>query len=227
MSRGVLLLVVALHVFPLAASSQDARGAASQQDIELPSAPTNAMEFAQYLMSVSQRAEDAKADGDYARAVQYFSALAEAVPNRAVSYRKMCECYLALGDRENALNTCDDARGKEGATVEDQVSYLRVLISGKEPLTAEQAKDAKAVVAHLRDAQTDEALLEPLLCEVASKTHDSDALKDCAPVESVSVESSDETGGARRVAFGAAVLAVILAVVLFARRLPFRCLKRE
>ena len=222
MSRGVLLLVVAFCPPTATASSQDTRGASTPEDIELPPAPTNAMEFAQYLMMLSRRAEDAKAAGDYAQAVQYFSALAEAVPNRAVSYRKMCECYLALGDRENALDTCDEARGQEGATIDDQVSYLGVLVSGEEPLTAEQAKDAKAVITHLREQLTDEALLNQLVCEVALKTHDAEALRKCAAVEGLSVERSDEAIGARRIALGAAVLAVILGLMLLARRLPFR-----
>ena len=65
-----------------------------------------------------------------------FGALAKAVPDRSVSYGKMCAAYEALGERDHGLESCRDALGRQGVRVEDFSRYVRLLLDHQGPATS-------------------------------------------------------------------------------------------
>ncbi|MCL2448970.1 MAG: hypothetical protein FWD17_08495, partial [Polyangiaceae bacterium] len=74
------------------------------------------LEMGYWIMDLVAKGQFASQRGDHAAAVKYFSVLSKAVPNRAVSYEKMCKEYLLLGDKEHGFPACAAAVSLPGAT---------------------------------------------------------------------------------------------------------------
>ena len=88
----------------------------------------NPLEFGYFLMDVSDLAEAALKRGNHAEAIVYFKTLAAAVPENAVSYRKICKSYQALEDWQDALVYCKEALTKQATFVGDFTRYADIML---------------------------------------------------------------------------------------------------
>ena len=151
----------------------------------------NPIEFGYFLMDVSDLAEFAIKRKNYAESIPYFKTLIKAVPGKAVSYRKTCISYLALGDWQNALTYCKYALSKEGTFVEDFARYAQILLQMKPNFTLEDAADLDTVVEHLRAQMPNETLADEIKCDVGLKLQDNNRMKECT--DGLAAKAPDNT----------------------------------
>ncbi len=137
------------------------------------------LQYGYFLMDLSDRAEAAIRVGKHKKAIPYFEAMAKAVPNRSVSYAKLCTCYSAMSDWKNAEEQCATALEKEGVTVEDFLRYAQILLEKKADFSANDAKKLTAVIQHVREQVPNGTLADELECQLGLKLSDAGRLKEC------------------------------------------------
>lgn len=107
------------------------------------------IEFAHFLQDVIARAERALEKKDYATAAKYHEALAKMIPDRAISFSRLCVDYGRLGQPEKAAANCGKAIQLGGAKVIDHIRFVNFTLQ-KQEFTPEDAKAVDASLAHLR-----------------------------------------------------------------------------
>jgi hypothetical protein len=154
---------------------------------------TSPLEFGYFLMDVSDLAEAMLKRGRYLDAIKYFKTLAKAVPDRAVSFRKICKSYQALGEWQNALNYCGIALSRLGVLDEDFERFARIALDMKPGLTQRDGQDLDAVAQHLRTQLPQSTLADEITCETGLKLKDNRRLKDCTDRLTVSAPNDPKT----------------------------------
>jgi hypothetical protein len=140
------------------------------------------LDMGYWVMAVSDRAEAALKKNDQAKAAKYFAALAAAVPDRAISFTKLCKSLEASGDHKGALEACRNALGKGGVTIEDHVRYVELVLEGTAPLTKTQIADADAIADQLDSklgANSVPLVANQLRCEIGLRLQDKVRLQAC------------------------------------------------
>jgi tetratricopeptide (TPR) repeat protein len=154
----------------------------------------NPIEFGYFLMDVSDLAEFAIQRKNYAESVPYYKTLIKAVPDRAVSYRKVCISYQVLGDWQNALSYCKEALSKEGTFVEDFARYAQIALQMKPNFTSQDGADLDAVAEHLRgQMSSDDTLADEIICDVGLKLQDNNRMKECTARLAVKAPDATKT----------------------------------
>jgi tetratricopeptide (TPR) repeat protein len=138
------------------------------------------MKAAYFMMTVSERAEAALKQKRYESAIKYFRTLARVMPERAVSYARLCEAYEGAGQHDKALLACHEALGKQGLRASDAAYYVRLVLQGSDPLTPEQVTEVDQVLEHLRAEHVDARLSNELDCELALRADDGARLARCS-----------------------------------------------
>jgi hypothetical protein len=142
-------------------------------------ANANPLQFGYLLMDLATRAEVAEKHQDWAGAVRYYQALAQAVPGKSVSYGKMCRAYEALGDRTHGLAACRDALAREGVRVDDHTRYVRLLLDHPGPVTAAERDDVTAIIEHLRKDPATAGAADDVQCQLGARVADLRLLEGC------------------------------------------------
>jgi hypothetical protein len=119
----------------------------------------NPLEFGYWLQDMVLRGETAVKEKSWDRAVKYYEALARAVPERAVSFSRLCLAYGELGKVEIAAGNCARAIQLGGATVVDHFRFMNFTLKKAQVSTREIA-DIDASLAHVRE-HSPHAKLEP------------------------------------------------------------------
>ena len=144
----------------------------------------NPLEMGYLIMDLVSRGEAALQRGDWADAIRYFKAVAKGVPNRAISYMKICRAYRELEQFPEAIEACKAALARGGATVEDHAYFIRLLLAREQPPAGKDLEDLDAVLAHLqKELGTDNAgkvRVAQLRCEVATRLEDEGRLESCS-----------------------------------------------
>jgi hypothetical protein len=138
------------------------------------------LQFGYHLMDLAEKGGIAAKKGDHHAAVKYFAALAKAVPDRSVSFAKLCTSYEALGEWAKAVDACRTALGLEGVTVADSSHFVRLMLAKRTALLPAEVEDIVAVVDHLRADETTRAAAVELDCEIGLRLEDVKRLDTCA-----------------------------------------------
>jgi len=146
------------------------------------SANRNPMGFGYFVMELSGRADQAAKDNKLPQAIQYFQALAKAVPESAVAYSKLCEIYEKLGNRAAALTNCDIALNREGVKLDDYSRLVRVALAKSGALEPELVKKLDAIVVHLNKTDSTRVPAALFQCEFAVRLEDVGRLTTCTQV---------------------------------------------
>jgi len=109
----------------------------------------NPLQFGYYVQDLVARAELGFEKKEWAKAVKYFEVLARLVPDRAVSFSRLCAAYAELGQTEIAAANCGRAVQLDGALVYDHLRFVRLTLD-KKTFTVRDAADLDASLAHLR-----------------------------------------------------------------------------
>lgn len=110
---------------------------------------TDPLEFGYFIQDLIARAEGAFEKKDWARSVKYYEALARAVPERAISFSRLCSGYAELGQIDVAAANCGKALQLQGARVYDHFRFVNLTIR-KKVLSPAEVLDADASLEHLR-----------------------------------------------------------------------------
>lgn len=106
------------------------------------------LEFGYWLQDMILRGETAVRGKRWADAVKYYEALARAVPDRAVSFSRLCLVYGELDKLDIAAGNCGKAITLGGATVIDHFRFVNFMLAKKQ-LSAGEVADIDASIAHL------------------------------------------------------------------------------
>jgi hypothetical protein len=109
----------------------------------------NPLEFGYFIQDLVARAEGAFEKKDWARSVKYYEALAQAVPDRAISFRRLCSGYAELGNVDIAAANCGRALSLPGARVIDHFEFLNLSLR-RATLTPKEIGELEASIAHVR-----------------------------------------------------------------------------
>jgi hypothetical protein len=139
----------------------------------------NPLQFGYWLMDVAAKADEAEKKGDHRTAIKYYRALARAVPDRSVSYGKMCAAYEALGERDHGLQSCRDALGRQGVRVEDFGRYVRLLLDHPGPATSAEQAEITEIANHLRGDPATRVGADEVDCQLAVRMNDRALLRRC------------------------------------------------
>jgi tetratricopeptide (TPR) repeat protein len=151
------------------------------------------LEFGYFLMDLSDRAEAALKVGKFKKALPYFDAMAKAVPNRSISYAKLCMCYRAIDDWKSAEEQCSIALQKDGVRVEDFLAYAGLLFEKKSHFGPEETEKITAVIQHVRQQLPTSTLADELQCQLGLKLEDAARLKDCTQRLAASAPTDPKT----------------------------------
>ena len=139
----------------------------------------NPLEFGYFLQDLLEQAEQARKTGDRYAVVQYYRAVAKAVPESAKGWSKLCEAYEATHDSDRALRACRYAMERPAVELQDYLRFVRLSV-GREsaPSDAERA-ELMAILKHL-DAQPGmELAANHARCELGVKLKDAGMLDAC------------------------------------------------
>jgi hypothetical protein len=107
------------------------------------------LEFGYMIQDLIARGEGAIQKKDWDRAVKYYEALARAVPDRAITFRKLCSGYAELGKIDIAAANCGKAITLGGARVFDHFRFVNLSLR-RANLSTTDVADLEASIAHLR-----------------------------------------------------------------------------
>ena len=153
----------------------------------------NPLEFGYWLQDLAFKATAASKRGDHAAAVNYYRAMATAVPDRAVSYSKLCDEYEAVGDIEKAILACKATTYLAGVQLKDYVHYVHLVVAKKGDLSAPEIASVSEVLDHLKQDHNGAQLYDELECEFAVRTDDLEKLKACTSALAASASASPAT----------------------------------
>lgn len=139
----------------------------------------NPLDFGYFLQTLTEKAEIALRRNEPAQALKYYLALARAVPEGGVSYRRICSTYELMGKLEQAQKSCLAVLDREGANAADYTKYVRLVLTQPGPLSAGQRSDLNEVLAHLKTQDAVSTLAADLECQVAMRLQDKTRLADC------------------------------------------------
>ncbi len=143
----------------------------------------NPLQMGYLLMDLIARGEAASEVGDHEAAIRYYRAIAKAVPERAVSFSKLCKSHETLAQYPQALDACKQALGKGGATSEDYLRYVRLVLRQADPLLPAQIEELDGIVKHLREQVGSDIpgkiMTAQVACEIATRLEDSSRLSSC------------------------------------------------
>jgi tetratricopeptide (TPR) repeat protein len=139
----------------------------------------NPLQFGYWLMDITYKAAQATRHGDHLAAIKYYKALVKAVPDRSVSFTRLCESYEAAGDQRNAAQTCSLALTRPGVTLQDYSHYFSVVLAKKGPLTDADIDALSKVLQHLREDPVGRDIVDDLDCQLAVRLEDVSRLEAC------------------------------------------------
>jgi tetratricopeptide (TPR) repeat protein len=139
----------------------------------------NPLQFGYWLMDVTYKAVQATRRGDHPAAIKFYKALVKAVPDRSVSFTRLCEAYEAAGDWQNAVGTCATALTRPGVTINDYEHYFGLALKKKGTLTTTEVQILDNVIQHLREDPAGGDAAADLECQLGVRLEDADRLERC------------------------------------------------
>ena len=140
----------------------------------------NPLEFGYHMMDLADKADAAQRKGDFAAVGRYYEAMAVAVPDRAIGYRKSCEGYEKAGDMDKALAMCRGALAADGLDIADYLHFEKLLIAKAGPLSPVDIEDLDQISVHLKAEQGGMAAGLQVQCDLAERLDDLKRLHECA-----------------------------------------------
>lgn len=140
------------------------------------------LDMGYHIMMLSEKAEKAYDSGDYRASIRYWRAVQKAVPDTSLSRRKLCRAYEAAGESAKAIDSCREALGLPGVTVDDNERYVGLLLQRPGALSARDIADVDSISAHLEQELGPDkgpALAKKFQCQLAVRSNDIPRLEVC------------------------------------------------
>jgi hypothetical protein len=142
----------------------------------------NPLQYGYFLMDLGLLSENAVKAGDFGKAARLFEAMAKAVPDEALGYRKACENYEKVGERDKALALCAGALTVHGVVLDDYARFSKLQLGGSAALSAEQIEGLNQIVEHLKKESGAEVAAAQIECELGVRLEDAKRLRRCTNV---------------------------------------------
>jgi hypothetical protein len=153
----------------------------------------NPLEFGYWLQDLAAKGQTASQQGDHVQSAKYFLAMAKAVPDRPISFRRLCEEYEAAGDRDQAIAACGSALYLDGVILNDYTHYLQLIIGKPGSLSPKEISSMTSVLQHLRDDPTGRDVADVWQCEVALRLNDVLQLEQCSAALTLKAPNDPQT----------------------------------
>ncbi len=187
--RSALAVVLFVLALPAVAHAQGATERLSDWPIDdghpersIPSEKdrnAQPLQFGYWLQDLAAKAMHASKAGDHDAAVRYFKAMGLAVPDRAISYEKLCSEYEAMGAIDDAIGACGDALVRDGVTVGTYERFVHLVLAKPGKPTESQTKALANVMDHMKSDRVGRSVVDELECEVSVRTSNIAELREC------------------------------------------------
>jgi hypothetical protein len=137
------------------------------------------IEFGYFLQDLVTYAQAAARAGDHLSESRYYKAFTKAVPDSRAGFARLCQSLDAAHQREEALAACKQALGLAGATVEDSVRFVHLVLAKPGSSTAAELDDVNAVIANLRGSPETRVAASHLECELGVHLESIPLLTEC------------------------------------------------
>jgi tetratricopeptide (TPR) repeat protein len=151
------------------------------------------LQFGYWLQDVVLKADVYAKHGVHEKAIKFYRALAKAVPDRAISFSRLCNEYDAVGDREKAIAACGAAVTLEGVTQGDYAHYVHLILSKTGPLTKQEEGFLALAIESLQKDPNSHPLVDQLECEVGTRTSNVKQLEECTTALAASTPNDLQT----------------------------------
>jgi hypothetical protein len=132
-------------------------------------------------MDLGDQAEAAIKREDHKTAARLYHAMAKAVPDTAVGFRKACEQYELAKDLTTASEFCAAALTLEGVKLSDYLRYGAVVFAKPGAPTPADVGNLDKAVAKLKDSEETRAAGLEIQCTLGFRLSDQARLQECAP----------------------------------------------
>jgi tetratricopeptide (TPR) repeat protein len=137
------------------------------------------LQFGYWLQDVALKAEVYSKHGMHDKSIKFYRALAKAVPDKAISFSRLCNEYDALGDREKAVAACGDAIALPGVIQGDYAHYVNLVLAKTGPLTKQEEGFLGLAIESFKRDPNSHPLVDQLECEVGTRTSNVKMLEEC------------------------------------------------
>jgi len=137
------------------------------------------LEFGYFLQDLVTFAEAAGRAGDHVSEARYYRAFTAAVPDAVAGFSRLCQSLESARQRDDALVACRKALGLGGATLEDHVRFVHLVLAKPGPLGPGEQDDVNAVIAHLRQSPDTRVAASHLQCELGVHLESIPLLAEC------------------------------------------------
>jgi tetratricopeptide (TPR) repeat protein len=137
------------------------------------------LQFGYWIQDIAANAEHASKQGDHETAVKLYAALGKAVPDRAISYIKMCEEYEVMGDLSQAANACGQAILRDGVHVADYTRFVHLMLTKRGDLREKDIAALSMVLDHMKKDPAGADVAADLECQVGTRTSNVLQLREC------------------------------------------------
>jgi tetratricopeptide (TPR) repeat protein len=140
------------------------------------------LQFGYWIQDVAATAERKSKEGDHRTAAMLYAALGKAVPDRAVSFVKMCEEYEAIGELAQAADACGQALLRDGVHVVDYTRFVHLMLGKPGELREKDLSALAAVLGHMKEDPAGREAATDLECQIGAKTSNVLQLRECTAV---------------------------------------------
>jgi hypothetical protein len=151
------------------------------------------IEFGYWLQDLVAKGEQASKRGDHLAAVKFYMALAKAVPDRPVSYRRLCDEYNAAGLGDRAIQACGSALLFKYVPLDDYTRYMSLIVTKPGALSRQEVSSLTGLVDHLRSDAGARDVFYDIECAVAARTDSMSLLQECTNGLSATAPASPTT----------------------------------
>jgi hypothetical protein len=151
------------------------------------------LEFGYFLQDLVTFAEAAGRAGDHVSEARYYRAFTKAVPDAVAGFSRLCTSLESAHQRDEALVACRKALGLGGATLEDHVRFVRLVLARPGPLGPAERDDVNAVIAHLRESPDTRVAASHLQCELGVHLESIPLLAECTAALAAIAPSDPKT----------------------------------
>jgi tetratricopeptide (TPR) repeat protein len=151
------------------------------------------LQFGYWLQDVVLKAEVYSKHGMHDKAIKFYRALAKAVPDRALSFSRLCSEYEAVNDREKAIAACGAALTLEGVTQGDYAHYVRLVLGKPGPLTKQDMEFLNLALEAFKKDPSAHPLVDQLECDVGTRTSNVAMLRECTTALLISAPNDLQT----------------------------------
>jgi tetratricopeptide (TPR) repeat protein len=140
------------------------------------------LEFGYFLQDLAAEANNAEKKGEFGAAAKYWAALAKAVPDVALSYRRACQNFEKIGDLANAIDHCAVVLRLEDVHLDDFLVLERLYLAKPDFGPADVAA-IEVLVKHLQESKENQdrarVAAAHVSCELGLRLEDKKRVQTC------------------------------------------------